>query len=55
MKIEKEICMYCGACATVCHLNCILVENYNIYIGPECNDCKICIKACPAEAISDES
>jgi len=51
MIIEKDACMYCGCCASVCPFHAILVTDYDVEVNDECTDCGICVKACPMGAI----
>lgn len=53
--IVKEWCMYCGECAGVCPRNCIQVRELTLEFDEEkCNNCKICVKACPVNALEEE-
>lgn len=50
--IIKEHCMYCGACAGVCIVDAIEVQELKIVIDEEkCTKCEICVKTCPIEAL----
>ncbi|PAV07070.1 4Fe-4S binding protein [Methanosphaera cuniculi] len=50
--IIKEFCMYCGACAGVCPVDAIEVEELKIVIDEEkCTKCGLCVKTCPIEAL----
>ncbi|MCI5867154.1 MAG: 4Fe-4S binding protein [Methanosphaera sp.] len=50
--IIKEHCMYCGACAGVCIVDAIEVQELKIVIDEEkCTKCGICVKTCPIEAL----
>jgi Fe-S-cluster-containing hydrogenase component 2 len=51
MIVEKDSCMYCGSCASVCPSNAIIVTDYDIQVTDECTDCKTCVQACPMGAI----
>ena len=51
MVIEKDACMYCGCCASVCPVTAITVTDYDIRVNDDCTDCKTCVKACPMGAI----
>ena len=47
-----EHCMYCGACAGVCIVDAIEVQELKIVIDEEkCTKCGICVKTCPIEAL----
>ena len=44
--------MYCGACAGVCIVDAIEVQELKIVIDEEkCTKCGICVKTCPIEAL----
>ncbi|HOI72390.1 MAG TPA: 4Fe-4S binding protein [Methanobacterium sp.] len=50
--IVKEWCMYCGECAGVCPRNLIEVREISLNFNKEeCKDCRICVKACPVQAL----
>ena len=50
--IVKEWCMYCGECAGVCPRNLIEVREISLNFNEdECKDCRICVKACPVQAL----
>jgi len=50
-KIERVICMHCGACVGCCPENALTLEEVWIEIGERCNGCGICARACPAGAL----
>ena len=50
--IIKEHCMYCGACAGVCIVDAIEVQELKIVIDEEkCTKCGKCAEKCPAKII----
>lgn len=51
MIVDKDACMYCGCCASVCPSRAIMVTDYDIQITDGCTECKTCVKACPMGAI----
>lgn len=54
MKVN-DWCMYCGECSGVCPRNLIEVKEYSVNFNEgKCKDCKICIKACPINALEKE-
>jgi len=50
VKINKDVCMLCGGCASVCPFNCITVTEREVIIE-NCKECGICEKFCPVGAI----
>ncbi len=53
--IIKDYCMYCGACAGVCTVDAIQVQELKIVVDDEkCVECGLCVKACPLEALALE-
>jgi len=53
-KIDAELCISCGACATVCPEEAISEGDETYLIDPEkCIDCGTCVDECPQEAISE--
>ncbi|MCD6200895.1 MAG: 4Fe-4S binding protein [Bacteroidales bacterium] len=50
--IQPDICTGCGACAEVCPMHAIKLENeIAVVIRDECSNCKICVSVCPEGAI----
>lgn len=47
--VDRELCMQCGLCATVCPMGSISREDVSAYTGI-CIKCGACIKKCPAGA-----
>ncbi len=50
--VDKEKCTTCGACAPVCPVECIKVEEKAEVDGDACISCAACVGECPTEAIS---
>lgn len=51
MNVDRERCMLCQACAAVCPSLNIEVTELEVIISEECNNCGICLKACPMGAL----
>jgi len=52
INIREDLCDYCGACISVCPVDCIEVREYSIQIDSIlCIDCDLCIYICPIEVL----
>ena len=52
INIRENMCDYCGACVTVCPVDCIEVRESSIMIDhPVCIDCDLCVEICPIEVL----
>ena len=52
IDIRKNMCDYCGACVTVCPVDCIEVRENSIEIDNyDCIDCDLCVYICPIEVL----
>ena len=52
IDIRNNRCDYCGACVTVCPVDCIEVRENSILIdNDDCIDCDLCVYICPIEAL----
>ena len=52
INIRKNLCDYCGACISVCPVDCIEVREYSIKIDDSiCIDCDLCVYICPIEVL----
>ena len=53
IHIKDNKCDYCGACVSVCPVDCIELNEDDIDINNDiCIDCSLCVKICPIEALS---
>jgi ferredoxin len=53
-KIDEETCTACGACAEVCPVDAITVDEVAKVDAELCSECGACVDECPVEAISLE-
>ncbi len=51
IKIDKEKCTACGACAEICPVDAIKVDDVAVVDENECIDCGTCVEECPVDAI----
>ena len=52
INIRENMCDYCGACVTVCPVDCIEVRESSIMIDhPVWIDCDLCVIICPIEVL----
>ncbi|HPZ72909.1 MAG TPA: 4Fe-4S binding protein [Bacillota bacterium] len=52
--IHEEECIACGACADVCAVEAITVDEV-AHVNPDiCIDCGMCVEECPTNCISME-
>ena len=55
INIRENKCDYCGACITVCPVDCIEVREYSIKINQSiCIDCDLCVEICPIEVLESD-
>ncbi len=54
MKVNPELCLFCGCCAGSCPKNAIFIEETRITFNEYCIHCGLCIKACPIGAINND-
>ncbi len=54
-RIDKTVCIACGACEPVCPVDCISVGDDGIRVIAEadCTSCGACAEVCPVECISE--
>ena len=50
--VDKEECVSCGVCASLCPEEAITVEDTAVINSQRCTGCGICVDECPNEAIS---
>jgi NAD-dependent dihydropyrimidine dehydrogenase PreA subunit len=51
-KVDKNICVGCQACVSVCPVDAIRMEDGKAVVDPEkCIDCGTCVAECPVKAI----
>jgi len=54
MKIDRDLCDVCGACAAVCPQTAITIREFQTILDTtKCTNCHICERMCPAQAIKD--
>ncbi len=52
MRIDKELCGICMACASVCPRNAVSITEHEAIVDNQiCNNCGVCFKVCPVGAI----
>ena len=52
INIKENRCDYCGACVTMCPVDCIEVRESDINIDDKvCIDCDLCVYICPIEVL----
>ena len=55
MKVKKDKCLSCGACASMCPVNAISMKSGKAEIDKKkCIKCGTCMQICPVNAIIDE-
>ena len=53
--VDKERCLSCGGCVSVCPEDAIRLRNLIAYVDAKrCISCKICVNTCPVGAIAME-
>jgi ferredoxin len=53
-KVDQDACTGCGACAEVCPVEAISVDDVAKVDSETCTECGTCVDECPVEAISME-
>lgn len=56
VKVDRELCVGCGACEATCPLGAITVDDEGKAVCEEdsCVSCGACVAGCPTEAIKLE-
>jgi ferredoxin len=54
MKVDRSICMWCGACVGFCPRVGVTLYETRIEFNENCNSCGLCIATCPVGAISKD-
>ncbi len=53
INLDKEKCIDCGACISLCPVNCLSMEDFELKVEEDkCILCGRCVKACPFNALS---
>jgi NAD-dependent dihydropyrimidine dehydrogenase PreA subunit len=53
-KVKAEDCTACGACAEICPVDAIKINDVAVIDPEECTDCGACVDECPVECIKLE-
>jgi ferredoxin len=54
ISIKENRCDFCGACITVCPVDCIEVREASIKIDEVvCIECDLCVEICPIEVLEN--
>lgn len=53
VTVNKEECIGCGACISVCPTGALVMDDDGkvICVEADCIDCGVCVSSCPTEAI----
>lgn len=54
MKVDRSLCMWCGACVGFCPRVGVTLWETRIEFNEHCNSCGLCVATCPVGAISKE-
>ena len=55
VKYDKQKCLYCGGCVSVCPVGALELMETEIKYDPEkCIHCGACIKLCPSGALQKD-
>ena len=53
--VDKDVCVGCEACVSVCPVEAISMMDGKAEVDPEtCVECGSCVPVCPVEAISQD-
>jgi ferredoxin len=51
-KVDRNICLSCGGCVSVCPQDAVILRNLIAYVDPNtCISCEICANTCAIGAI----
>jgi ferredoxin len=52
-KVEKDLCINCGACAAECPVDAVLQDEGAYMINAAlCDGCALCVSVCPMDCIT---
>lgn len=52
VKIDKNLCVGCGACIDVCPQGALYMKDDKVEVNDKCNLCGSCVGVCPVNALS---
>lgn len=53
INLEREKCIDCGACVSLCPVGALVMKNFEVVVEDEkCILCRRCINSCPFKALS---
>ncbi len=52
LKIDKELCVGCGACVDACPQGALYMKDDKVEVNEKCTLCGACIDVCPVNALS---
>ncbi|MDO8647377.1 MAG: 4Fe-4S binding protein [Candidatus Diapherotrites archaeon] len=53
VKIDRTKCCYCGACVSICPVNCMELKETRLTVDNNtCINCQACVRMCPVGAIA---
>jgi NAD-dependent dihydropyrimidine dehydrogenase PreA subunit len=50
--VDSDECTGCGACESICPVECITVDDVALIDGTECTECAACVDECPVSCIT---
>ncbi|MCR4881481.1 MAG: Coenzyme F420 hydrogenase/dehydrogenase, beta subunit C-terminal domain [bacterium] len=50
---QENLCIQCGICSAICHLNCISFKDNFPNVNGDCKNCGLCEKACPINQLKE--
>jgi len=55
MIVDRNVCMFCGACVGTCNFEAITLWETRVeFDDDKCTSCLTCIRTCPVGAISED-